>query len=94
MKKSIFNIMEEYSINEGLDNISLQDEEYIKIQDKITEQMEEFDRLKLTKEQCLIVDRLLSAHTESGAIYGKMAYRQGIQDCVELMTEMRLLKVS
>ena len=68
MKKSIFNIMEEYSINEGLDNISLQDEEYIKIQDKIAAQREEFDRLNLTKEQCLIVDRLLSAHTESGAV--------------------------
>ncbi|MDE5598513.1 MAG: hypothetical protein K2J04_11890 [Lachnospiraceae bacterium] len=94
MKKSIFNIMEEYSINEGLDNISLQDEEYIKIQDKIAAQREEFDRLNLTKEQCLIVDRLLSAHTESGAVYGKLAYRKGFQDCAALLLEMKLIKAA
>ena len=94
MKKSIFDIMEEYSINEGLDNILLQDEEYIKIQDKIDEQREQFDKLNLTKEQCLVVDRLLSVHTESGAIYGKMAYRQGFQDCAALLLEMKLIKAA
>ncbi len=94
MKKSIFNIMEEYSINEGLDNISLQDEEYIKIQNKIEEQRVQFDKLNLTKEQCLIVDQLLSAHTESGAVYGKLAYRQGFRDCAALLLEMKLIKAA
>lgn len=94
MKKNIFDIITEYAINEGLDNVLLQNAEYIKNQNKIEEQREQFDKLNLSKEEYLIVDRLLSAYTESGAIYGKMAYRQGIQDCVELMTEMRLLKVS
>ena len=94
MKKNIFDIITEYAVNERLDNVLLQNAEYIKIQNKIEEQRAQFDKLNLSKEECLIVDRLLSAYTESGAIYGKMTYRQGIQDCVELMTEMRLLKVS
>ena len=94
MEKNIFDVMADYSINEGMDSLLLQNEEYTKIQDKIAEQRERFDRLNLTKEQCLIIDRLLSAHTESGAVYGKMAYRQGFQDCAALLLEMKLLKAA
>lgn len=39
-----------------------------------------------------MIDRLICAHTESGAVYGKMAYKQGIRDCAELLFEMKLLK--
>ena len=94
MEKNIFDAMADYSINEGMDSLLLQNEEYIKIQDKIAEQREQFDRLNLTKEQCLVVDRLLSVHTESGAIYGNMAYKQGFQDCATLLLEMKLLKAA
>lgn len=94
MEKNIFDAMVEYSINEGMDSLLLQNEEYIKIQDKIAEQREQFDKLDLTKEQCLVVDRLLSVHTESGAVYGKMAYRQGFQDCAALLLEMKLFKAA
>lgn len=69
----------------------MQDKEYIRIQDKIAEQ---FDKLNLTKEQCQIVDRILSAHTERGVVYGEMAYKQGFQDCAALLLEMKLLKVA
>lgn len=94
MKKNIFDIMTEYAINEGMDNVLLQNEEYIKIQNKIEEQRVQFDKLKLSKEQCLIVDRLLSTYMESGAVYGKMAYRQGFQDCAALLLEMKLIKAA
>ena len=94
MERNIFAAMADYSINEGMDSLLLQNEEYIKIQNKITEQREQFDRLNLTKEQCLVVDRLLSVYTESGAIYGKMAYKQGFQDCAALLLEMKLLKAA
>lgn len=92
MERNIFDAMADYSINEGMDSFLLQNEEYIKVQDRIAEQREQFDRLNLTKEQYLIVDRLISIHTESGAVYGKMAYRQGFQDCAALLLEMKLLK--
>ena len=94
MGSNIFNIMADYSINEGMDSILLQNEEYMEMQNKIEEQMMQFDKLNLTKEQCLIVDRLLSAYMESGAVYGKMAYRQGFQDCASLLLEMKLLKAA
>ena len=94
MGSNIFNIMADYSINEGMDSILLQNEEYMEMQNKIEEQMMQFDKLNLTKEQCLVVDRLISAYTESGAIYGKMAYRQGFQDCAALLLEMKRIKAA
>lgn len=94
MEKTIFDVMAGYSINEGMDSLLLQNEKYIKIQDKIETQKERFDSLNLTKEQCLIIDRLIAAHTESGAVYGEMAYKQGFRDCAALLLEMQLLKAA
>ena len=94
MGSNIFEIMADYSINEGMDSILLQNEEYIEMQNKIEEQIIQFDKLNLTKEQCLVIDRLISAHTESGAVYGKMAYKQGFQDCAALLLKMKLLKAA
>lgn len=93
-EKSIFDVMVGYATNEGLDSHLLQNAEYIKVQDKIIAQIKQFDELNLTKEQRLIADRLTSAYTESGVVYGKMAYKQGFQDCALLLREMNLLKVS
>lgn len=92
MKKNIFDIITEYAINEGLDNVLLQNAGYIEIQNKIEEQRGKFDKLNLSREQCLIVDRLLSTYVESGVVYGKMAYRQGVRDCAALLFEMGLLR--
>ena len=94
MEKSIFDVILGCSINEGMDSLLLQDEEYIEIQNRIAEQRAQLDKHNLTREQCLIVDRLLSAHTEVGAVYGKMAYRKGYQDCAALLLEMKLLKTA
>lgn len=92
--KNIFDIIMEHSINDGLDEIMLQDEEYIHIRKKIDEQAEQLDKQDFTKEQRLLIDRLVSAHTESGAFYGKMTYRQGFCDCASLLREMNLLRAS
>ena len=72
----------------------LKDEEYIKIQKEIDEQIKRYKQKRLTKEQCLAVDRLVSAYTASGACYGRVAYRQGFHDCVSLVQEMRLIKAA
>lgn len=70
--KKVFDIIREHSINDGLNEIMLQNAEYIQIQKKIDEQADQLDRQDFTKEQRLLIDRLVSAHTESGAFYGKM----------------------
>ena len=72
----------------------LKDEEYIKIQKEIDEQIKRYKQKRLTKEQRLAVDRLISAHTASGACYGRITYRKGFHDCVSLLQEMGLIRVA
>lgn len=90
MDKNIFDMLTENAINERLDNILLQDSEYKKAQKKIDNLMARFENLKLSKEQRLIIDRLISSHIEIGYCYGWVTYQQGIKDCAFLLREMEL----
>ena len=91
-EKDIFEIITEYSVNERMDNILLQNEEYREIQNKIEKQIEQFNELNLNSEQRLVVDRLISIHIESGALYGRMTYKQGFRDCISLLQKVDLIK--
>lgn len=93
-EKSIFDVIAGYSVNEGLDKALRQNEEYMKIQKRIDERAEQLDCQDFTSEQQRLIDRLVCAHTESGAFYGRMTYRQGFKDCISLLREMELLKAS
>lgn len=90
--KDIFEIITEYSVNEGMDNILLQNEEYRELQNRIEKQIVQFNELDLNSEQRLVVDRLISIHIESGAMYGRMTYKQGFKDCVDLLQKINLIK--
>ena len=92
MEKDIFDIITEYAVNEGMNSILLQDDEYIKIQKEIDGKTAQFDKLDLTKEQRLIVDELISAYNDSGAFYGAMTYKKGFRDCASLLLELNLLR--
>ena len=92
MENSIFDIIMNYSVNEEMNKILLEDEEYIGIQKEIDEQTEEYDPPPgLTKVQYLAVDRLVSAYMASDVCYGRVAYRKGFHDCVSLLQETRLI---
>lgn len=93
-EKSIFDVIAGYSVNEGLDKVLRQNTDYVKIQKNIDEQAEQLDSQNFTREQRLLIDRLVCAHTESGAFYGRITYKQGFLDCISLLREMELLKAS
>lgn len=92
MEKSIFDVITEYAINEGLSLVLQHDEEYKQIVKKMDDLTEELDALALSKEQRLVVDRLISAYNENGAHYGRMTYQQGVRDCAALLMEIGLIK--
>jgi hypothetical protein len=92
MGKDIFEVLTEYAINERLNDILQQDSEYQRVQREMDELIEQFHELRLPEEQNLLVDRLVSSHTESGCCYGRIAYRQGMRDCTSLLVEMGLIK--
>ena len=78
MEKSIFEMITDYAVNEGLSRVLQQSDEYGRIQKKMNDATSEFEALCLPKEQRLIIDRLLTSYNESGAYYGKMTYQQGL----------------
>lgn len=92
MEKSIFEVITEYAVNDGLNNVILQSDEYKQIQKEIDDLTSKFDALDLPKEQRLIVDGLLTSYNESGAFYGRMTYQQGVKDCAALLVKMGLIK--
>ena len=93
-EKSIFDVITEYSGNEGLTGKLLQEEEYKEIQQRMDEQTEELDKQEFTREQRLMIDGLVCIYTENGAHYGRMTYKQGFRDCISLLRELDLIKSS
>lgn len=91
MEKDILDIITEYAVNEGIDETLLYDAEYVKIQDKIRDMSARFDKLDLTKEERLVVGRMIAAQVESGACYGRIAYKKGVRDCVDLLKAIDLI---
>lgn len=92
MDKNIFDVITEYAVNEAVNGVLLQNDEYKQIQAKIDSLTDELDRYILTKEQKELIDRLISSYNENSALYGRMTYRQGMRDCASLLVEMGLIK--
>lgn len=90
--KTIFDIIVEQFIKERLDDIMMQDTEYIKLQDELWKERERFDGLNLTETQYSIVEKLISIHIKVIELYGKKAYGQGFRDCVSMLQEIGVIK--
>lgn len=93
-EKSLFDVITGYSVNEGLDETLQKEEEYVRIQKEIDEQEGQLDRQSFTKEQRQMIDRLVCAHVECGAFYGRMTFKKGFKECIYLLRELEMLKVS
>lgn len=91
-EKSVLDIIAEYAVNERLDALMFRDPAFQRMEKKIGKAMEAFDRLGLSRKERRIVDRLLSANTESAAYYSTAAYRQGVRDCVSLLKETGVVR--
>lgn len=93
-EENIFEALTDYFVNNRMIKILMANQQYQEVQSQIGSHMKLFDGLHLEKEQWLIVDRLLSLHTESGVLYGRIMYQQGYRDCAALLQAMNLLKTS
>lgn len=89
--ESLFDEFVGMATNVRLDNILNKDKGFLEVQEKASRAIKLYEELELTEQQQLIVDRMVSAHNEAGAYYGRMAYKQGVFDCVELLKEMGVL---
>ena len=72
-----------------LDEVLIKDKDY---QDALVQQQEAFDMLEelnLTTEQKRVVDQVITANNHTGAVYGAVAYRCGMEDGIRLRKEMK-----
>ena len=93
MNKEVFDIIVEQFVNERLDDIMMQDSEYIKLQDEIWKEMEKCNQQDLSESQLQMWEKLISLHIKITELYSKKAYGEGFTDCVSLLQKIGVIRI-
>lgn len=92
-QESILKMLFEMRINGALEECVKQDKVYQTLTTEGRRQEKEIENLKLSHEQWVVIDNILSAYNSRVARYGKLAYNQGFYDALNLMKEMYYMDV-
>jgi len=92
MEDKILKAISKKMTEERLEKIVSSEKEYRKKSKEIENLSGQLEGYGLTKEQRLIIDRLLSASNECNARYSELAYIQGMKDTVSMLKELDLIK--
>ena len=87
-KKGLLEIIAAHRTGDHLDEVLRKDKDY---QEALVQQKEVFAMLEdmdLTAEQERVIDQVITANNHTGAVYGAVAYRCGMEDGVRLLMEM------
>ena len=93
-KKELLGIIAQHRTVKALDDILKEDQEY---QEALAQQQEFLDRvddLGLSAEQKNVVEKMITANNHTGAVYGAVAYRFGMEDGVRLHVEIEKITCS
>lgn len=74
---------------EVLEDIANGDEEYQAVRKELLEAFKNLDQMGLSDDQRAVVDDVVSKVNRSGAVYGKIAFKQGVKDGAKLMSELK-----
>ncbi len=74
---------------EALEDIVNADEEYRTVRKEQMEASENLERMGLSRDQREMIDDLISRVNQSGAAYGKLAFKQGFKDGARFMSELK-----
>lgn len=91
-KEKLLDALAKERMRATLDIVLRSDRNY---QSALMEQDKVFDQLEsmgLNKEQNTMIDRAISANNAVGAAYGAAAYRLGLQDGIQLASELKEIK--
>ena len=87
-KNGLLEIIAVHRTGDNLDEAVEKDKDY---QEALAQQQGAFDNLDelgLTAEQKKAVERVIAANNHTGAVYGAVAYRCGMEDGLRLRMEM------
>lgn len=88
MKQEILDILMNERM-EALENIANGDEEYQTVRKEQMEAFKKLEQVGLTDDQKAVIDDIISIVNRSGAVYGKIAFKQGLKDGARLMSELK-----
>lgn len=88
-KESILDILIEERLYNALEVSLSNHQKYQAVQEELQEAIDKLDKMGLNQEQDRVVDRALSVTNRSGAVYGAVAYQQGLYDGIRLMAELQ-----
>ena len=69
----------------ALKDVLEKDEQYRQVNEMTKQKIKEIDKIELSQSERKIIDRVLSATNERSSEYGRVAYRQGFLDAVNLI---------
>lgn len=87
-KNGLLEIIVARRTGEALDEITAKDKDYQEALEQQQKAFDMLDELVLTAEQKRVVDLVITANNHTGAIYGTVAYRCGMEDGIKLRMEM------
>ena len=90
--QDIVQILVQNLMNERLDRIALQDEGYCRAERELAEWLKRYEELLLSEKDAERIGHIFESYVSQSARYAEVAYRQGMKDSVQLLTEIGLLK--
>ena len=87
-KNGLLEVIALHRTGGDLDKAVEKDKDY---QEALKQQQEAFDKLEelnFTTEQKRVVNQMITANNHTGAVYGAVAYRCGMEDGIRLRMEM------
>lgn len=88
MKQEILDILVSEQM-EALEVLASGDEEYQTVRKEQMEAFKKLEQMGLTDDQRAVMDDIISKVNRSGAVYGKIAFKQGLKDGAKLMSELK-----
>ena len=88
-KNGLLEIIAAHRTGDDLDEVVRKDKDY---QEALAQQQEAFDMIDeigLTADQKRVVNKAITANNHTGAVYGAVAYRCGMEDGIKLVWEMK-----
>ena len=89
--KDVYQILIENLTNERLDQTALQDKDFCTINEKLDEVLDQYHKLELPEHDAEVIDRAFELYAAQCAKYAACAYRQGMEDAVQLLKEMGVI---
>lgn len=88
-KERLLDILVSDRMNNALNEVLSNDYEYQMASEQQDTAFREMENLRLSSAQNKVIDRAISAINHSSAVYGAVAYRQGLQDGIRLVFELK-----